>query len=167
MIKNYWRSRTKREQTVLAIGAALAFLIILWGYGFTPLAKSRDRLQTDIMQAQTDLRFMREAAGTLSPLRTQSQFAGLNRNGKSALSLIDESLSARGLGLAMKQIEPVSAGYVKVSLEQVQFDDLMSWLEELRRAQGIVPDDLKITRVEGVGVVNARLGLLDPIANKN
>lgn len=163
MMREFWNARAPRERLILQLGGFVAAIILLWGYGWVPTQKARVRLQQDITTAQSDLQFMREAASVLAPRKSSLPSVQLNRSGKTVLSLVDASLRARGLELALKKIEPIGEGRVEVMFEQVRFDDLMAWLEAVHASDGIVADDLTITRVEGVGVVNARLGILDPM----
>ncbi len=59
----------------------------------------------------------------------------------------------------MKRIEPEGQNSVRVWLEQAAFDDVIQWLQNLKRDYGIHTADIVIERQAAAGRVNARLTL--------
>jgi general secretion pathway protein M len=98
--------------------------------------------------------------------QTQAELPGLSvrthtadRGGKSLLALADVSARGAGLADALKRVEPSGARSVRVSFEAANFDALIGWVEGLARDYGVEASDFSADRVEGLGLVNARVVL--------
>jgi general secretion pathway protein M len=84
-----------------------------------------------------------------------------DRQGKSLLALADVSARDIGLAGALKRVEPTGGNSVRVSFEVANFDVLMTWLDELARDYSVQVSDFSADKVEGLGLVNARVTLED------
>jgi general secretion pathway protein M len=78
------------------------------------------------------------------------------------LALADASARGNQLGNAVKRVEPLGPKSVRVSMEGASFDSLVDWLDGLARDFGVTATDFSVDRVEGVGLVNARVTLEEP-----
>ena len=104
---------------------------------------------------------MRGAAAQVQGLRATAGGDVFDRAGKSLLALADASAREAGLGAALTRAEPVDGARVNVWLERANFDQLAGWLEVLACRYGVGVEELSIERVEGVGLVDARVALID------
>lgn len=153
--------RSPRERTVLLGGGALILAILAWGLVWDPLARSRSRLEERIATAQADLAWMRGASAEVQRLRATAGGAGLDRAGRSLLALADTTARDAGLGPALTRVEPVNETRVNVWFERASFDTVATWLETLAQRYGVAVDELSADRVEGVGLANVRVTLVD------
>lgn len=153
--------RSPRERTVLLGGGALVLAILAWGLVWDPLARSRSRLEERIATAQADLAWMRGASAEVQRLRATAGGAGLDRAGRSLLALADTTARDAGLGPALTRVEPVNETRVNVWFERASFDAVATWLETLAQRYGVAVDELSADRVEGVGLANVRVTLVD------
>jgi general secretion pathway protein M len=74
------------------------------------------------------------------------------------MSLVDANARSTGLTGALKEIKPEGQG-VRVRLEQVAFDDMLRWLEQLHSRQGVSVTGLVMERLPQPGRVNASVVL--------
>jgi len=160
-MRGWWEGLQPRERRMLAIGAAVVAAMLGWALLWYPLSHARADLTARVAHQRDDLTWMRQALGEVGSLRAQGARSRADRQGKSLLALAD--VSARGAGLtgALKRVEPAGSDSVRVNLEIADFDALMSWLDALARDYGVQVTDFSADKVEGLGLVNARVTLQD------
>jgi len=160
----WWNKLSERERQILAIGAVVVVLLIGWAFVWHPLARARVQMQARVAQQSSDLAWMRQSAAELTALRAKGARGKVDRQGKSLFALADVTARGAGLGAALKRVEPAGTGpkSVRVSFEGANFDALSGWLDALSRDFGVQAVDLSADRVEGVGLVNARVVLEEP-----
>jgi general secretion pathway protein M len=77
-------------------------------------------------------------------------------------ALADVTARGAGLATALKRVEPIGAKSARVSFETANFDALIAWVDNLGRDYGVQATDFSADRVEGMGLVNARVLLEEP-----
>ena len=105
---------------------------------------------------------MQQASGELTTLRAKGTRGQVDRQGKSLFALADVTARGAGLATALKRVEPTGPRSVRVSFETANFDALISWVDALSRDYGVQATDVSADRVEGIGLVNARVVLEEP-----
>jgi general secretion pathway protein M len=161
VIRGWWDRLSPRDRRVLVVGGVLAAALLGWALLWQPLRQARAELAAQVVQQRADLESMRRAAAELRALRGQGGFGHADRQGKSLLALADATARAAGLTGALKRVEPVGPTSVRVSFETASFDVLIDWLERLSRDYGVTVSDFSADRVEGLGLVDARVTLQD------
>ena len=151
-----------RDRRVLAVGSVVVALLVGWAFVWYPLARARVQLQARVRQEQTDLAWMRASAGELAALRSKGARGQIDRQGKSLFALADVSARGAGLASALKRVEPTGPKSVRVNLENANFDALIDWIDALARDYAVQTTDLSADRVDGIGLVNARVVLEEP-----
>ena len=160
-MRAWFASRSPRDRIVLLAGGAILVAMLFWGLVWDPLAESRKGLAEQVATAKADLAWMRGASAEVQRLRSTAGGSALDRAGKSLLALADATARDAGLGTALTRIEPVNETRVNVWLERAHFDTVATWLESLSRTHAIGVDELSADRVEGVGLANVRVTLVD------
>ncbi|HET8941838.1 MAG TPA: type II secretion system protein M [Rudaea sp.] len=161
MIAAWWNGLQPRERRMLAIGAIVAGLLLGWALLWYPLAHARDELGARVARENADLSWMRQAQSQAQTLHAQGTRSQGSRQGKSLLALADASARGAGLAGALKRVEPTGNDNVRVTFDVADFDALMNWLDALGRDYGVQVTDLSADKVEGLGLVNARVTLRD------
>lgn len=153
----WWRSRQARERAFL--GAALLFAAAVLGYllVWEPLQQRRAELRRGVAGLRADLDWMRSAAAEVKRLHAQAAAGASGAAGASLLTLVDASARSAGLAQALKRLEPHES-QLRVQLEQVEFDTMLRWLEQLASQHGIAPSTAVVNRA-APGRVDARLVL--------
>lgn len=156
-MKQYWANLQPRErQTLLGGGIALA-LILLYGLVIDPFQQELARLETSVEMQTKELAWMRQSSAEVKRLRS-SKPAARHVAGQSLMSMVDASARSSGLSGAIKEIKPEGQG-VKVRLEQVAFDDMLRWFDQLNDKQGVGVTGLVMERLAQPGRVNASVVL--------
>ncbi|MGH8042682.1 MAG: type II secretion system protein GspM [Rudaea sp.] len=161
MIRAWWDGLQARERRVLTVGAIVAAVLLFWALIWLPLAHTRSALTARVAQQRADLVWMQQAQGQARTLHAQGTHGAVARQGKSLLALADVTARSAGLAAALKRVEPAGAGSVRVSFEIVDFDALAAWMDALARDYGVTVTDFSAEKVEGLGLVNARVTLQD------
>jgi len=159
VIAAWLQKLSPRDRRVLAIGSVAVAIMIGWAFVWYPLARGRAQLQMRVEQERADLAWMRASGGELASLRSKGARGQIDRQGKSLFALADVSARGAGLASALKRVEPTGPKSVRVNLENASFDALIDWIDALSRDYAVQTTDLSADRVDGIGLVNARVVL--------
>jgi len=162
VIAAWWQGLSARDRRMLAIGAVAVALLLGWSFVWYPLTRARDQLQVRVERERNDLAWMRQSAGELTALRAKGVHGQADPQGKSLFALADVTARGAGLATALKRVEPIGAKSARVSFETANFDALIGWVDNLGRDYGVQATDFSADRVEGMGLVNARVLLEEP-----
>jgi general secretion pathway protein M len=144
---------SERERRVLALGAALAALIFVFGV-VLPLDHSVAKAHARLAQKRADLAWMQ---GVAPEIATAPQPP--SRGGESLLVIVDRSARESGLGSTLAGSEPGAPGTLSIRLSKAPFDTVVAWLARLAQQNGIHVDSATIDSAGGPGLVNAALVL--------
>jgi general secretion pathway protein M len=161
-VRAWFDSLGTRERMILAAGLALLIPLLVWALLWQPLAGSVDRLEEEVAQQRETLAWMQRAAAEVKRLRGSGGTAAAGLGGRSLLAVVDQSARAAGLGGGVKRIEPESADAVRVTLEGVAFDTVLTWLDALGRDFGVAAGMVSVEREPVPGQVRMRLTLHAP-----
>jgi general secretion pathway protein M len=161
-LREWWQARDARERRILCVGAGVSALLLGWALVWQPLSVSRANLRARVAAQRVDLATMRAGAARVAELRGLGVRSKAERQGKSLLALADASARGQQLGNALKRVEPLGPKSVRVSLEGASFDAIAEWLDGLARDFGVTATEFSADRIEGVGLVNARVTLEEP-----
>lgn len=150
-----------RERVLTALGAAAVLATLLFLALWEPLAKAHLNNAEALDAARAIASRLETAAATVKKAHQGGRGAALNRN-LSLLSAVDQAAKSGTLGAAPSRLQPEGDREVKVWLDDVAFDRLLRWLNELETRYGVVAQSAEIERESGPGLVNARLSLVRP-----
>jgi general secretion pathway protein M len=147
-----WMARTEQERKYLAIGGALAALLLVYALFIAPALAGKARLEQELPQLRTQnaqLRAMALEAGELgrqpvvqvTPMTRESLTASL-----AALSITPQSVTMTG-------------EYARLQLTGVSFANLVTWLDAQRRENHIAVQESTVTALAVPGQVDASLTL--------
>ncbi len=162
MIAQWWQKQSERDRLVLAAGATVVALLLAWAFVWYPLAHARAQLESRVEHERTDLAWMHQTGGELQALRAKGARGQVDRQGKSLFALADVTARGAGLATALKRVEPTGPRSVRASFEGANFDALIGWVDALARDYAVQTTDFSADRVEGIGLVNARVVLEEP-----
>jgi general secretion pathway protein M len=156
-MKQYWANLQPRERHTLLGGGIVLALVLIYALVVDPFQQALAGLQQSVASQEETLAWMRQASAEIKRLRAAAPGAR-SVSGQSLMSLIDASARSTGLSGAIKQIRPEGQG-VKVRLEEVAFDDMLRWLDQLQRNHGVGLGSLVMERLAQPGRVNASVTL--------
>ncbi|MEE4376254.1 MAG: type II secretion system protein GspM [Candidatus Competibacteraceae bacterium] len=155
----WWQQLSLRERCLIGGGAGLLGVLLGYALLWLPLQDELNGLRETVAVQRTDLAWMRQAAGQIQRLEREATTgrSQTSQQARSLLIVVDQAAKAAGLETAIKQIEPQGNDQLRIQLEQVGFDQLISWLGALRQQHAITTVNGVLDRQAGNGLVNARL----------
>lgn len=154
-MKAWWETLSGRERWLLVGGAGLSLALLLYALVWLPFQASHRRLRQSVVEQRADLAAMRQMAEEVRRLAGSS--GQPPPDGRSLLTLVDQTARAAGLGAALKRVTPQGEDRLGVQFDAVAFDQLLPWLGALEREHRLVLVNLSVDRTPITGLVNARL----------
>jgi general secretion pathway protein M len=155
-LREIWNGLNTREKRLIAGGGVLLALVFLYVLLWLPLQKDLARLRVNVTQDRTRLEHMRALAETVRPLRAKIRTRSA---GGAPLSIVDAMLTAQNLRSYVSHLEADGANSVRLSLDGVPFNMLITLLTELQDTQQLVVDSATLDAQAKPGLVNANLRL--------
>jgi general secretion pathway protein M len=158
-----WRTRFEalqpREQLLVAVGGVVVLLALIYLGLWQPFALMRAHGEEQLRAAR-DLAGRIEQIGALAQQSHASFGTPVVGPGVSLLSAVDQAGKDGILGKPLSRINPDGDKQVRVWVDDVQFDALLRWVNDLQSRYGIRIDALAVERRPVAGVVSARLTLV-------
>jgi len=154
-MKAWWEGLGGRERLLTAGGAMLVSALLLYALAWQPFQASHRRLRQSVAEQRVELTAMQQMAREIKQLGGSSGKPPATE-GRSLLTLVDQTARAAGLGTAIKRVTPQGEDRLGVQFDAVEFDKLVPWLGALERDHRIVIVNLSVDRA-AAGRVNARL----------
>lgn len=123
-----------RERLTITIGGTVSLLLLSYFLIIEPWWNNYQQLRQIVIAQQQDLVWMQMAAQQVKTLRAQNPQTVANPVDKkeSLLSLVDRSARENALNGVNKRIEPQGENEVRVSFDNIDFNQLMRWLAQLQ-----------------------------------
>lgn len=154
-MKAWWEGLSSREHLLVAGGAMLILVLLFYALAWQPFQASHRRLRQSVAEQRAELAAMRQMAQEIKQLGGSGSKPATTE-GRSLLTLVDQTARAAGLGAALKRVTPQGEDRLGVQFDAVEFDKLVTWLGALERDHRIVIVNLTVDRA-AAGRANARL----------
>lgn len=124
-----WLQSLEARERMFVLGGAVAVVVALfYAFVWTPLDRGHQSMQESVIsweRALTEIRPMKGMqAQTTSSARPQA-------SQQTPVVVVDQTLRARGLDRALRRSQPTTSDGIRVEFENVAFDDLVLWLDDL------------------------------------
>lgn len=151
--KEWWDQNSARDQLALAVLGFFALLIILYFGILKPIQTKSEVQERNNLSARSSLKNVREMANVLLNKDSKST----QQAAASIVELVDTSLRAHNLRLAGMQ--PSGSNDVRLRLDDIRFDNLLAWLNEMEANHGLQIKEMSVVAGEEPGrvSVNTRL----------
>jgi general secretion pathway protein M len=139
----------RRALAILAGFLAIAFfvlLVLIPSSRYRATGEQRYQAQRSLLAWMTDNAAL---ARIVPPESTTS--------GESLLAVVDRA--AKESGISLQRYEPLASGGVRLYMEGVVFEDVLSWLATLSQTSGIEVAQISVDKGDRAGLVNVRLDL--------
>ncbi|MEJ2443440.1 MAG: type II secretion system protein M [Exilibacterium sp.] len=157
-VLDWFYQRDRSEQIILALGALVLLIYVLWFMVLQPMGKAREEQRRINVATAEQLSRVRILAAELKSSEQQSGGSGRRRRGGGSIAeLLDQTL--RQNNLSMKGFQPSSNGEVKLRLDGVAFDNLLQWLYELESQHQVEVRELSVLSGKSAGIVIANVRL--------
>ncbi len=159
-IKEYLNSLESRERNLVVIAAVLVALTIPYQFIWKPFSESLENTNVRVKSQRNQLATMQQQAREIRQL--QGAGTVIAQSGRQFLNnLINTAAKRNGLTNALN-IKADSEDNLRVSMDNVPFDNVMTWLDQLISNSGIIVSKLTVDRQPTVGRVNVSVYLEAP-----
>lgn len=152
-----WEKLQPREKMMVAVMFVVVLTFLFYLLFWLPVTKDLKRLRVSLPKAEASLAIMRVQAAKIKSLKsrhpTTSGSGGL-------LSQLEQAATHRGLRQFITQMEPDGNAGVRMTIEGVSMNNLLSLLSGLHKKSGLRVENATISpATESPGIVNARITL--------
>jgi general secretion pathway protein M len=155
--KNKWEALEAREQQSLKILGVALVLFLAYFLLWVP-AQSYMKDSERLLQERADLLgLVQSSRAILASQSNSTQGSGAILNSQQLVSTVTNL--AKKQQLSLKRFEPSGENKVKVWVEDVSFDVLVSWLSALETSVSVKVEQISVEKQDKPGVVSARLTL--------
>ena len=163
--RSFWLLRNASEKRTLSLGSILLVAVVIFFGVYEPLRKAHAHM---VMRAQSQAVALKEIntllavrsaqPGLTGPSGMRSNPGSANQSASSLTALVDQSIRGKNLQGGLKNISTVAPNKVRLELGGVNFDVLMTMLEQLERESQVQVLELSIDTL-GTSTVNAKVTL--------
>lgn len=159
-IKEYFNNLESREKNLVITAAVLIGLLIPYQFMWKPFSESLENSQIRVDAQRKQLVIMQQQAQEIKSMRGAGGIVA--QPGRQFLNnLINTEARKNGLSNSLKT-KAESNNKVRVSMDNVPFDNVMKWLDQLVSRNGIIVTKLTVDRQPSVGRVNVSVYLESP-----
>ena len=133
------------------------FIVLLLAWGVLRANEQRSTSMTAMTESRGLLLSIYRYGKRASQAERRASPKGTAGADQSLLALASESAKAKQL--AFKRFQPEGDTQLKLWLEEVNFDVLLSWLSELEQVNAIAVESIAVEKTEKSGFVDVRLTL--------
>lgn len=137
--RDWWRSRTIREQRLLLVGGALAVLTLAWLLVLRPLADmhsdARERHNRAVLA-------LAEARGQAAAIRAAGEAAPAGLTGPLDAMLAQAASEA---GFTVSRLDRQGDRQASLAMESVRPQAFFGWLRQLEQGSGLAVDRMTAT----------------------
>ena len=159
-IKEYLNSLEARERNLIIVAVAIFVLVIPYQFIWKPFVESVENSRVRVQSQKAQYIKMQLQAKQIAHLRGAGSI--VSQPGKQFLNnLIQIAAKNNGLANTLK-IKTDNQNNIRVSLDNVSFDSVMNWLDQLVSNNGVIVSKLNIDRQPALGRVNVSVYLEVP-----
>ncbi len=159
-IKEYFKNLESRERSLVIITGLLLILVIPYQFIWKPFTESVTNTTIRVDAQKRQFIKMQQQAKKIQALRGSSTI--VSQPGRQFLNnAINTAARKNGLANALK-IKSDSNNNLRVSLDNVPFDNVMNWLDQLISRNGVIVSKVNIDRQPMAGRVNVSVYLEAP-----
>ena len=142
---NYWRSLKEQEQQLVMVAGVVFVIFVLVMGVFRPLNTAIEKAEQDNIKQQELLAWVDDSIVKLKA--SGSARVTNNRN----LSQIVNSTRNR-YQITISKMQP-NDNSLRLTIDSVEFNKLVEWLDELVNSQGVLIENLDLSKDDKPGVV--------------
>lgn len=155
MLQKLQQQLSLRDQKMLALLVGVLALYLFYQIALHPLVQANARLRAQNVAAQGSLAAVTEMAAQLRDL--QQNPAQTTSASENLTQLVDRSVAEHQLHIS--RFQPGASGDAQVRLDNVDFDQVLRWLNELETTQAVSVRELVVAPGAGPGLVNVSVRL--------
>lgn len=149
-MKERWLQLNIREQRLVIAMASVVLFFILYSAIWAPLNKNIDLATKKVERQQKLLTLVHEGTAKYK----SAVGAGKSNNRNASLSSIVNQTAGRSQ-ITIARMQP-QGDDLQVWIDEVPFNNLLTWLEKLSVKEGVMVKSIDITHAQKAGVVKVR-----------
>jgi general secretion pathway protein M len=159
-MKTWFDALEPRERLIVAIGALIVAMGLIYAMAWAPLDRKHDRLKTDVENWQRSIAALKPLRDSLAAGGQSGPIAVIGSQ-QSPIIIVDQTLRSRGLDRYRQRSQPTSNNGIRIDFENVAFDELVLWLGDLSEqyAMHVQAGSFGTNSRVGPGRINASLTL--------
>lgn len=150
---SWWNSLSQREQLMFGSGAVVLLIGLLYWAVWQPQQEHIANTERSIQAQQQTLRWLDEKAQEVVNLRALGRQSQLVESDINLSQLINQTVQRNQIKLT--RIQP-SNDQIQVWADEVEFNRLLSWLEDLQKSYGVQVISLELTALPKPGAVKVQ-----------
>lgn len=144
-IITYWRSLKEQEQQLVMVAGVIFVIFVLVMGLFRPLNSAIDEAKEDQIKQQELLTWV-----DASIVKIKSSSSGAVANSRNLSQIVN---ATRGrYNIAISKMQP-NDNSLRLTIDSVPFNQLIEWLDELVNKQGVLIENLDLSRDDKSGYV--------------
>ena len=155
--RHWFYSLQKKEQQIVSGTTVFVIITLFFLIVWEPLHLGLDSEKLKQTTQDKNLIWMQQAAAEVKGLRSSGSRTNLRDKNKPTTLVIEQAINNAGLKSSVNKIESSGNNGVRVTLNEVPFNQMLVWLNTLASHNGIHVISANIERASGAGKANARL----------
>ncbi len=155
-LRAHWRNLQPRERLLVGAGGIFAAAALLYALLWVPMTHEISRLRTAVPAAQAQLRQMQAQLAEVKQLKASP---AARRPTSDLRAVVEQSAAANGMKKHVTRLEERGEKAVKLALDGVSFNSLISWLSDLQKQSALRVESATVQSHSAPGLVDARLVL--------
>lgn len=152
--RSFYGLKQQQQYMVLTllgvIGLLLVYLVLL-----RPALQSVDRAEKKYQAKQELLQWMKANESAAMAASGRGASGGPSLSGQNILAVVNSAATRNGITL--KRYEPEGENNLRVWLEKVSFNRMMSWLNQLKNNNGVSVSSISVDADKASGFVSAKV----------
>lgn len=149
-LKTWWNGLILREQQLVGTcGGFLLLAVLYWGI-WTPIVNAESDAERGLLSQQNTLSFVKQTANKITGLKQSDKKTNFSGSLTTAVNH-----SAGMFGLEITRLQP-QGDKVQIWMDDVPFDVLLGYLNELVQVKGISLDSIDLAESDLPGLVKVR-----------
>lgn len=129
-MKDWFESLQARERVFVSAGSAIVVLALIYGLIWAPLDKKHAVLRADVENWQRSIAELRPLRVT-GTSNAQPSVTPITASQQTPITIVDQTLRSRDLDRYRRRSQPTASNGIRISFEDVVFDELVLWLGDL------------------------------------
>ena len=142
---SYWRSLKEQEQQLVVVAGVIFVIFILVMGVFRPLNAAIEKAEQDTIKQQELLAWVDE-----SIVKLKASGSARVANDRSLSQIVNSTRNRYQITISKMQPNDNS---LRLTIDSVEFNKLVEWLDELVNSQGVLIENLDISKDDKSGFV--------------
>jgi len=162
-MKERWQQLAPREKQLLILMSVVVLITLFYFALWKPLKTGIEDGELRIKAQTRALMEIRKQAAEVRQLRASGAASRTTvKDSSSLLGLIERSAKQKNIKGSLQKVQPEGQREVRVWMENVAFDQLISWLDLLTNRYGIQISEISLEHSNTPGIVSGRILLQAP-----